>query len=151
MDEQTSVKRQLARHTTGNGSAAGSDGGLGEFMDDLVNLTELQLNLAVLDFKDSASRAAVPLGLLFACSVVLSACVVLVLFGLASLLASRLNIEEGWSLVLVAGAAAALTGPVAALAVVRLRRGTSSFRNSRDELRRNLAWLRSVLVARRHW
>ena len=151
MDHQAPLRGKTTVHPSDNGSAIGSDHGLAEFIDDLVTLTELQASLAVVDFKDRVRRAAVPLAVTLSCLIVLAACVPVVLVGLALLLATGLNIHEGLAMVFVGAAAAALAIPAAAFGLVRLiRTCDNSFRSSREELRRNLAWLRSVLVARRH-
>jgi len=144
------MKGKTIARPTNNGSAAGSDQGIAEFIDDLVNLSELQVRLAVVDFKETARQAAIPFGLSCLSLTVMAASVPVILLGLARLLATRLNIDQGWAMIVVAGAAAALASPVAAFGLVRLSRGFNSFRASRAELRRNLGWLRSVLVARGH-
>ena len=143
--DQASVKSMRA-HPSSNGSTNDSDHGVAEFIDDLVTLAELQVNLTVVDFKESARKAAVPLGLTLVSLTVIAASVPVVLFGLALLLAATLNIYQGWAMILAAAMAVALACPVVILCVARLRSGFNSFRTSREEFRRNLLWLRNVLV-----
>ena len=146
--DQASVKSMRA-HPSSNGSTNDSDHGVAEFIDDLVTLAELQVNLTVVDFKETARKAAVPLGLTLVSLTVIAASVPVVLFGLALLLAATLNIHQGWAMILAAAMAVALACPMVILCVARLRSGFNSFRTSREEFRRNLLWLRNVL-ARRH-
>lgn len=145
--------RPEREHGTGRSSSngpIGSDQGIGEFIDDVVTLTELQVRLALVDLRENARRAALPLVLAFSSLMVIAASVPVVLAGLALLLAARASIHLGWALVVVAAAAAALASPALALGLLRLSRGFDGFSISRQELRRNLVWLRTVLVAPPH-
>ena len=140
-------------HGTSRASSNGPiepDRGIGELIDDLVTLTDLQVRLAVVDLKENARRAAVPLWLAFWSLIVMAASVSVVLAGLALLLATRSNLHPGWAMIIVAAAAAALASPVLALSIARVGRGCDGFWKSRAELRRNLAWLRTVLVTPTH-
>ncbi len=74
--------------------------------------------------------------------------VTLALFGSAILLASALKIHQGWAMILTAGVAMALAGLAAVVGIRRLRSTSDSFRPSREELKRNLTWLRAVLISR---
>ena len=109
----------MAAHPSNNSSANGSDHGVAEFIDDVVTLGELQANLAVVDIKETAHKAAVPLVLTLVSLTLIAASVPVVLFGLALLLASRLSIHQGWAMVLVAAAAVVLACPTAVFGVVR--------------------------------
>ena len=68
---------------------------------------------------------------------VTAATVPLLLHGLSLLIATWLNIQQGWAALLVAIGTAALAFPAAGFGVVCLRRGFDSFRTSREELKRN--------------
>ncbi len=91
MYDQTSLKNKLIPRAASNGSGLDSDESVAEFIDDLVNLTELQVKLAALDARETLRSAAVPLGLLVACLVVATAGTTVVLFGSALLLASTID------------------------------------------------------------
>jgi uncharacterized membrane protein YqjE len=139
----------MTTRPSNNGSATSSDHAVGEFIDDLMTLTELHANLAVVEFKETVHKAALPLGLVLVSLTVMAASVPVVLMGLAQLLATRLNLQLGWAMIVVASAALALASPVAVLGLVHVRRSSNGFRDSRAELRRNAAWLRGVLIARK--
>jgi hypothetical protein len=70
------------------------------------------------------------------------------LVGSGMLLASALQIHQGWAMMLTIVAAMALAAAAAVLGMARLRSSIESFRPAREELNRNLTWLRAVLVAR---
>lgn len=129
-----------------NGSSESVVGSIAGFGNDVANLAELQLRLAALDFKESAGRARLPLVLVGAGLVILLGSVPVAIGGLALLVAERFSISHGWALLLTAGATMLLTGLVVALAGLRLGSSLESFRRSRDELVRNVSWIRTVLV-----
>ena len=108
-----------------NGSEVGSDRGVAEFFDDLLTLAELQAKLTFVDLAGNARTASVPLGLILASLTIMAASVPVVLLGLALLIATRLNIHQGWAMVVVAGGAVILACPVTVFGVVRLRRGST--------------------------
>ena len=149
MYDQTSLKSKMIPRPVTDGSGLESEEGVAEFIDDLVNLTELQVKLAALDSREILRRVAVPAGLLVACIVMASAATTIFLFGSALVLASRMNISDGRALILMTSAAMIVACPVAVVSAVRLRRGLDGFQASREELKCNVAWLRSVLVTQR--
>jgi len=100
-----------------NGSSESVVGSIAGFGNDVANLAELQLRLAALDFKESAGRARLPLVLVGAGLVILLGSVPVAIGGLALLVAERFSISS-----------------------------LESFRRSRDELVRNVSWIRTVLV-----
>jgi Putative Actinobacterial Holin-X, holin superfamily III len=54
--------------------------------------------------------------------------------------------ERHWALLLTAGVAIVLAVVVGVLAVPRLRKSFESFQRSREELARNVAWIKTVLT-----
>jgi hypothetical protein len=140
MDDQASLKKDNGLRTNG------VLGSLSEFGNDVATLVELQAKLAAIDFKESAERATIPLAIVGAGLIVLLGSVPVLLFGIAALLATWLNIAPGWALVLVAVVALAGSGTAVAIGGRKFPPSLVSFRRSRDELNRNLSWLRTVLV-----
>lgn len=122
-------------------------GGLAEFGHDIITLTELQAKLAVLDLKESLARSAAPLTLVAAGVALAVASLPVALIGLAEWLATALQLSQrGWAYLIVAGIAIVIALLVAVIAGSRISRSFESFERSRDELTRNLAWLRTVLL-----
>ena len=140
------MARQATLNTDSGASLNGMLNGIGDLGSNVVTLTTLQARLAVEDFRESASRAQpaliaaaflVPLG--FA-SITVGLC------GLAYWMATDLGIPLGRSLLLVAAGGILLSSSMAVLVIRRLRASLTSFRRSGEELERNIAWLRTVLM-----
>lgn len=141
MADQATVKRVQA-----NIPHEGVVGGIAEFGNDIATLVELQAKLAVLDFKECQARAMVPLVMAVSGIVIGLASLPVALFGVASLLASALTISEGWALLLSAAIAMVVAVMLAVIAVMKLRTSFESFRRTREELVRNISWIRTVLM-----
>jgi hypothetical protein len=140
------MARQTTMNTDQGGSVNGMLNGIGDLGNNVVTLTTLQARLAAEDFRDTASRAwpallatavLIPLGF---------ASVTVGLFGLAYLIAADLGVPLVRALLEVAVGGIVLSLIMAALATRRLLSSLTSFRRSREELERNIAWLRTVLV-----
>jgi hypothetical protein len=135
-------------------SVVGSIAGLGN---DIATLVELQWKLFAADFNELVARARLSAVLLAAGVVLALGSVPVLVGGVGLLLASALNISSGLGLLLSALAAVILAGVAVALAVGGLRHSLDALRRSREELQRNIAWIRTVLVQsgrtlpRRRW
>ena len=121
MDNRASEKNgtTVPPHSN-NRSITDSECGVSEFLDDLVSLAELQLELTFVDFTKNARKAALPLALTLSSLTVTAATVPLLLHGLSLLIATWLNIQQGWAALLVATGTAALALPAAGFGVVCL-------------------------------
>jgi uncharacterized membrane protein YqjE len=152
MDDQTKVDGGQV-----NGSAEGMVGSIAEFGNDVVSLAELQLKLAAQDFKEVSAKALLPLSLVAVGLVLLLGSVPVAIGGLALLVAQVLSISIGWALVLTAVVLMILTGALVVFAGRRLVASFVGFRRSREELIRNINWIRTVLlysgraVPKRRW
>jgi hypothetical protein len=140
------MARQATLNTDPGASLNGMLSGIGDLGSNVVTLTALQARLAAEDFRESANRAQpaliaaaflVPLGL---------ASVTVGLYGLAYWMAAELGIPLSRSLLLVAAGGILVSSSMATLVIQRLRASLASFRRSREELERNIAWLRTVLT-----
>lgn len=150
MADQASVTSRAAAYVSRNGSPVGPDSGVGEFINDLITLAELQAELAVLNSREAARKTVVPLGVVVFSLVVLAGGVTVCLIGLALLLESELGIHRGWAMLAVGGVAIALASLGVGLGLARSKSSLEPFRPSREEFRRNLTWLRNVLVCQQH-
>jgi len=144
MVDQASVNGRGAAR--GSGSSSAEFEGVAEFVDDVASLAELQTTLAAADFRDAERKSAVPILLTVLGVTVVVASVPVALLGAGWLLASALKIDQGWAMLLTAGAATALGGLAAGLGGRWLSHSFDSFRRSRKQLMLNLAWVRTVLV-----
>ncbi|AGA25401.1 phage holin family protein [Singulisphaera acidiphila] len=152
MDDQTKVKNGST-----NGSAENMVGSIAGFGNDVATLAELQLKLAALDFKETAGRALIPLALVVVGLVVILGSVPVAIGGVSLLIAQVLGISLGWALLLTAITILGLAALVVVIAGRKLGASLEGFQRSRDELIRNVSWIRTVLVhsgravPRRRW
>ncbi len=121
-------------------------GNITEFGNDVMTLVELQVQLAALDFKAAMARATIPLIFIVVGSALLLASLPVALLGIAWLVASALSMSIGWATLLTAVVAAVLAAVVAAVAYTRILSSLDGFRHTREELIRNISWIRTVLV-----
>ena len=143
MVDQASMSR-------GNGSRVTSPVGMitniADFGNDITTLAELQAKLTVHDAKECVSKASVPVAVLVVSAAMALGCLPVLLFGLADLLASAGKLSIGVSCLIVVAITMPLVGLVAYFAFRGLTSSLGSFRRSREELTRNLSWIRTVLV-----
>jgi uncharacterized membrane protein YqjE len=142
MDDQASLNG-------GRGLRNGSGGvvsTISELGSDIATLAELQAKLTVLDLKESTHRAVVPLGLVLAGLAVALGCIPVGLLGIAWLIAYALSIHQGWAMLLTAAVALVVGLVVAVVAGRRLGGSFETFQRSREELTRNIAWIKTVLT-----
>jgi len=146
MADQASVKNDRASAPQNGAPEKRVVGGIAEFGNDVATLVELQVKLAQIDLKDCLKRASIPLALMAVALVFLLGAVPVLLLGGAELLAVALKITRGGAMLLTGGGVLALAVVGIVVGVLKLRPSFSSFQRSREELTRNLAWLRTVLL-----
>jgi uncharacterized membrane protein YqjE len=140
----------MARQATLNPNPGASLNGMlheiGDLGSNVVTLTTLQARLAAEDFRESASRAQpaliaaavlIPLGF---------ASFTVGLLGIAWWATTGLGIRPAYSLLMVAAAGLVLTVFAGVFVIQHIRASLASFRRSREELERNIAWLRTVAM-----
>jgi len=143
MVDQASLGRGDRAQGSGNGSVVGS---IAEFGNDIATLAELQAKLALLDLQESTRRSVLPVALMVVGVAVALASLPVALLGVASLIAAAFSIAQGWALLLTAGAALIAGAGIAATAASQLGRSFDSFRRSREEFSRNVAWIRTIVL-----
>jgi uncharacterized membrane protein YqjE len=121
-------------------------GGISDFAENVATLLELQAQLAMLDLKECIARATLPLIFVAIGLALMLASLPVILGGLALVLATALNIGIGAALLLTGLVVLVVSGLIAYTAWLRSRPGFDSFRRSREELVRNLSWIRTVVV-----
>jgi hypothetical protein len=140
MAHQTTLKDSPG--TAVNGILEGISG-LGN---NLTTLATLQARLAVEDSRESARRglpALIAAGVLVPLAI---ASATVGLIGIGYWLAAARDVPLGRAFLIVALGGIVLSGSLAAFALTKLRQSLESFRRSREELERNIAWLRTVLA-----
>jgi hypothetical protein len=121
-------------------------GGIAEFGNDIATLAELQARLTLLDLKECLQKLTVPVALVGAGLFGVIGALPVALAGVAGLLAAALKISPAAALLLTGGVVLAVAVGTIAVAAWRIPATFSSFRRSREELTRNLAWIRTVLL-----
>jgi len=137
----------------GDATTAGDEAGPGrmisgvaEFSENLLTLGELQTRLAALELRQNVEATKIGGAVILTGAALALASLPVILIGIAELLASGLDWSRGVALLVVSVAALLLGGTGIAVAVLGLRRSAVGFPVSREELARNLNWIRTVLV-----
>jgi len=100
----------------------------------------------MIDLSEALRKALIPLTLMVVGALFILGALPVLLFGVAELIVSAFNIKIGWALLLTSITTIVLAGAVFAICAFRIPDALSGFRRSREELQRNLAWIRTVLV-----
>jgi hypothetical protein len=121
-------------------------GNMAEFSSDLISLAELQARLAAADLKEATGRVVLPVGLLAGGALLALVSLPVILLGAGYLLSEYTSLSVGWSILLTAVVALLLGAALAVLGLRGLGGSFSSFDRSKEELARNLSWIKTVLV-----
>ena len=116
-----------------------------ELASDLVELTELQIQLAKSDGNELI-RKSIPsiLGLILGATLALSA-TEMILHGLANLLADQRHLPIGTAQLIVGAVVVGTAALVMSIAVIKLRVALTTFKTSTAQLVKNLDWLKSMI------
>ena len=113
---------------------------------DVASLVELQAKLTAIDLKETIDKATYPTVTLAVAAVVLIGAIPVMFIGLAFVLAIALSISQGASLLIVGVTFALIGGVIGWIAMMKVLQSLQSFRRSREELIRNIAWVRTVIA-----
>jgi hypothetical protein len=119
---------------------------LGDFGGNLANLVGLQAELAAHDAREALGRATPALILTGFAVLVVPASAVLAMFGAGLALARAFGWADYAGLLVVAAIGLVLGVLGVLYAIRRYRVSVESFRRSADELRRNMAWIKTVVA-----
>jgi len=119
-----------------------------ELAHDVIELGELQAQLFALDVKSTVKKtsSSVLLNIIGVC--VLLGSVPVILFALGYLIAELLDWPVSAGLGIAAVVGIAISAGILLLAWNRLSAGLNSMQRSSEELRRNIAWIKSTLKSR---
>jgi hypothetical protein len=118
---------------------------LGEFVHDVVTLSELQAKLLVADLKDFRSGATIPAGLMALAAIVTLGTMPVLLMGVAWMLVNYAGWAEGWAFLAAAAIGLVTAAVVGAVGWLLFRRQWAALERSQVELERNITWIKSVL------
>lgn len=147
MAYQTQVKNG-AHGTNGNGRTAAPRAvveNFGDFVHDVVTLSELQAKLLAADLKDFRAGATVPAALMAAAGIVALGCVPVLLMAVAWLLVDYRVMSHGWAFLTSTGVGLLLAGVLGGVGWFSFRRHLAALQRSQVELERNITWIKSVL------
>jgi hypothetical protein len=144
MADQASVSRQNGSNNYA--SPLTVVGNIADFGNDIATLAELQAKLTLLDAKDAAAKASMPLISLGAGLALAFASLPVILIGLADLIATSSRLSSGASQLIVGLVALTIAGVAGLIGWKGSAGSLTSFRRSSEELTRNLCWIRTVLV-----
>jgi hypothetical protein len=143
--------------TNSNGYTPGGDGATTEsgasavvsnvagFGEDLLNLAELQTRLVTLELRQNLDIVKTR-GAVIAISLVVAVAALPVgLIGIGELLVSEIGWKRGYALLGVSAVSILGAGIAMAVATLAFRRNRIGFPLSREELARNVNWVRTVL------
>lgn len=146
MADQASLRANGQRNRINSPLVEGVIGNLAGFGADVASLAELQGKLLTLEVKEGTNKATVPLiGLGVAAALALGGLPVLT-FGLGTLLAEALGLRQSAGLLLTGLIALSLAGLLAWLGLKGVGKSFAGFTRTREELTRNIAWVKTVLV-----
>jgi hypothetical protein len=112
---------------------------------DVIELSELQAKLFMLDVKKSSQQARTCLVLAIVGICFLLASIPVALFALAELLVEQLDWSRAGALGVATVVGLALSAAFAGAAYALIRSGLLSLQRSREEFNRNVAWIKSML------
>ena len=115
------------------------------FGEDLLNLAELQAQLAVLEARQNVDVLRSGGALIATGLIVALAGLPIGLVGVAELLVSEMGLKRGYALLSVSAVAILIAGSCVGGGVSWLRRKRLGFPLSSEELARNITWIRTVL------
>ena len=122
-------------------------GNLATLGGDVATLAELQVQLAVEDVKESIGHAVWPVAMIATGLVLLLAAMPVALIGGSELLADAMSLtHRGWAYLIVAGVVLAITIVLVLVALPIFTRSFASLVRSKEELARNVAWIKTVLA-----
>lgn len=119
--------------------------GLSGLTHDVIELAELQAQLFALDVRETSQGTRTALVLLIVGLCTLMGSIPIALTALAELLIMKLDWSSAASYGMATLVGIVIASALLAVAWVRLRSGVVTLKRSRDELSRNLAWVKSNL------
>lgn len=111
----------------------------------VTELAELQLQLLEADFQDCLRRLLRPVIAALLGVALLLGCTPVLLMGIAQLLIDFAAMPQAAAFLTTSVVAAVLATALTYLAGRKVRHSLSAFQRSREELTRNIQWIRSVL------
>lgn len=117
---------------------------------DVIELSELQARLLSLDAMQSVAKGKVCLIMAIVGTCMLLGTIPVALLTIAALLVEQLEWSYAAAAAVATGIGLLIAAIVLGVAYGYVKKGLTSFDRSREELQRNIAWLKSTLKSRGH-
>ena len=118
---------------------------VGGFAHDITTLAELQVKLFFADLKEALQHLTWPLVMMLVGAVLAFASLPVVLMGIAYTLIQRAGLAVDVAFLITAAGATFIAAATCLFGWSKMRRSFSSLERSRDELARNVSWIKSAL------
>jgi uncharacterized membrane protein YqjE len=115
---------------------------------DVIELSELQIQLLTLDLKESTEKARTCLILAVVAGCILLGTIPVALFALAEWLVWQFEWARAGAFAIATVVGLATAAGIGAWAYAYVKKGLLSIERSRNELQRNISWLKSTLRTR---
>lgn len=112
---------------------------------DLLQLTELQGQMLVLDLKECGQKTLWPGVMLLASGCLFLGTFPLVLAGCVWLLVSQFDFSYGAAILIVAATSFTISAAIMTFAALKMRKASTVLSRSQQELRENMRWIKRVI------
>jgi hypothetical protein len=146
MSDQTTINRLNGNRTSGNQQEAPRSSGFARLASDITELVELQIRLLTEDLKQTVRRIVVPLIVTVVGGALLLGCIPVLLIAVGDLIVVYGEWPEWGALLASGGIVFLLSAGMLWFAFIRLRRCIAPLERSVQELGKNFAALRGMLV-----
>lgn len=119
--------------------------GVGKLMRDMESLVELQVELLRIECRDGLRRILIAVALLLSVGIVAAGTVPIVLILLAELLVQAAGLSRAAAFSIAAASGVLVTLAIGAVGWRCLHRVVCAFEHSREELHRNITWIKHAL------
>jgi len=116
-----------------------------ELSHDVIELAELQAKLLAYDVQKTSQNAKIAIALCLIGVCVLLGCIPVVLITIAEVLIATTDLSAAPSYAIATLIGLAVAGGTLAYGLIRFKKGVVALDRSREELHRNIGWLKSTL------
>lgn len=138
-------------HMNGHGvdrSVNGLGQGVTDLVGDVIELSELQVQLLLIDLRDASQRAAAPVGVALGGAILALGAVPVLLSGIAWVIVHSAGWSEGLAWSVTGACALVIAGTMLWWGWRTAKASVQTLTRSRTELFENLCWIRNALARR---
>ena len=139
------MKTNGRSHAATKTPASNMGGGVAGLLHDLMTLAELQVKLFSVDAKDATGRMIIPIGLIAAGAILALTALPLALIAIAQVLRYQADWPPAVATLVALLIGLVIAGILAFVGYLLLRRSLRPMERSREELQRNINWLKGAV------